>query len=133
MKVKIFLTAAVLFFFYTGLIIAQPGNNSSRVYDVTTVVTISGEIKSIDQTTGQNGGGVHFTLKTSDGTFDIHLGPQWYIDEQSIKLNVNDNVSVTGSKVSSSIIVAKEVVKNNEKLLLRNENGIPLWSGSQNK
>jgi len=133
MRSRIFLMSSILFIFYSCALFAQPGNNGIRVYDVNTVITISGEIQSIDKTTGQNGGGVHLTFKTSEGDFEIHLGPQWYLDEQSVKLNINDNVSITGSKVASSTIIARDITKNNEKLVLRGDDGIPLWSGKRNK
>jgi len=41
---------------------------------------------------------VGMTLKTEEGDFYVHLGPQWYFDKQELAINMGDTVEVTGSK-----------------------------------
>jgi hypothetical protein len=105
-----------------------PDGRCNKVYDVNTVVTINGEVKSIDKATGKgNSTGVHLILSTTEGEIYVPIGPEWYLTDQSLQINVNDMVTVTGSKVTSQMLIAKEVVKGVEVLKLRDESGTPLW------
>ena len=71
-----------------------------------------------------------FTLQTDKETIAVHLGPSWYIDKQTPKIETNDTITVTGSRVTvdgKPAIIAAQVKKGNEILKLRDENGIPVW------
>ena len=53
-----------------------------------------------------------------------------YIDKQTPKIETNDTITVTGSRVTvdeKPAIIAAQVKKGNEVLNLRDENGIPVW------
>ena len=76
--------------------------------------------------------GVHLTLKTDKETVLVHLGPGWYIENQDIKIEPKDKVDVTGSRITfegKPALIAAEVKKGDETLKLRDEGGIPIWSG----
>ena len=76
------------------------------------------------------------SIFTQAGDITIHLGPEWYIDSQILQLKVDDNVIVTGSKVTyegNLVIIAKEIIKDGQVLNLRDDIGFPLWSGQQAK
>ena len=80
--------------------------------------------------TQQRGHGVHLMLQTDKETIAVHLGPSWYIDKQTPKIETNDTITVTGSRVTvdgKPAIIAAQVKKGNEILKLRDENGIPVW------
>lgn len=115
-----------------------PGSNYNRLYDTKTVEMVSGTVMSVDQTSTENNmsAGVHLLLNTGNGNVTVHLGPAWYIDNQDVVISKDDNISVTGSKVTykgDQIIIAKEVTKGDQILRLRDDNGYPLWSGWRNK
>ena len=60
----------------------------------------------------------------------MHVGPSWYIDKQSPRIEANDTITVTGSRVTvdgKPAIIAAQVKKEDETLKLRDENGIPVW------
>ena len=62
----------------------------------------------------------------------MHLGPVWYIERLDIKIKKGDKVGVKGSRVmmrDKPTIIAAEVKKGDEVLILRDEDGIPVWSG----
>lgn len=64
------------------------------------------------------------------GTAMVDLGPAWYVDRQSVKFKVRDNVRVSGSKVlinGQTTILAQQITKNNRVLYLRGEDGWPMW------
>lgn len=142
MKRGKFYLAAALVLLFAGNIYSQngwgPGSSYNRMYDTKTVETISGSVMSIDQILPDKNMsvGIHLLLITVNGNVSIHLGPAWYIENQDIQIIKGDNVSVTGSKVTyngDQIIIAKEVIKGDQLLKLRDENGYPLWSGWRNK
>lgn len=114
------------------------GSNYNRLYDVKTVETISGQVTEIDKIYPEKNMsyGVHLTLSTSGGSISVHLGPGWYIENQEVQISKDDNVTVTGSKVTydgSQVIIAKEVTKGDQVLVLRDDEGYPLWAGWRNK
>ena len=105
---------------------------AQRNYDPKTVETLQGKVLSADKATRAQGRshGVHLTLQTDKETVAVHLGPAWYIDKQTPKIEANDTITVTGSRATvdgKPAIIAAQVKKGNEILKLRDENGIPAW------
>jgi hypothetical protein len=101
-------------------------------YDAKTVETIEGKVLSIENTTPakKRGYWVDVMLQTEKGTILVQLGPAWYIDKQTPRIDANDTITLTGSRVildGRSAIVAADVTKGNELLKLRDDNGMPVW------
>jgi len=99
-----------------------------------TVETLTGDVVSVDKITPMKGmsHGMHLMLKTDKETISVHLGPSWYIENQDIKIDPKDKVEVKGSRISfegKPAIIAAEVKKGKEILKLRDEKGVPAWSG----
>ena len=69
---------------------------AQRNYDPKTVETVQGKVLSTEKTQ-QRGRGVHLMLQTDEETIAVHLGPAWYIDKQTPKIETNDTITVTGS------------------------------------
>lgn len=105
-----------------------------RVYDPNTVETVAGEVLSVSRAAGPGAGGVHLMLRTDAGkTLSVRLGPSSYVDRQVMKIAQGDRIEVTGSRIGTgedTAIVAAEVTKGQDKLLLRDAAGVPAWSGS---
>jgi hypothetical protein len=77
-------------------------------------------------------GGTHLKLVTEKGTMDVHLGPAAYLADKKFIVDKGDVVEIRGSVVKiggNEAVIAREVTKGSEKLVLRDANGIPLWSG----
>jgi hypothetical protein len=105
---------------------------AQRNYEPKTVETIQGKVLSVEKTTPakNRGYGVHLMLQTDKETIPVHLGPARYIDTQTPKIEANDTVTVTGSRVTvdgKPAIIAAQVKKGNDVLKLRDDNGIPAW------
>jgi hypothetical protein len=103
---------------------------AQRKYDPKTVETVQGKVLSVEKTQ-QRGRGIHLMLQTDKETISVHLGPSWYIDKQTQKIEANDTITVTGSRVTidgKPAIIAAQVKKGNEVLKLRDNNGVPAWS-----
>ena len=112
------------------------GRNSpyNRLYDPKTVEMLAGEVIAVEYHTPRNAGsrGVHLVLKTEKETVNVHLGPEWFIENQEMQIEKGDAVEVTGSRVTyeeKPVIIARQVEKGDELLVLRDENGYPRWAG----
>ncbi len=105
-----------------------------KIYNPKTIETISGEVISVDKITPSKGMsyGIHLMVKTDKETISVHLGPAWYIENQDTTIEHEDKVEIKGSRVTfedESAIIAAEVKKGDETLVLRDKNGFPAWSG----
>ena len=140
MKTKIFILFVLLFGLSSFKIYSQEGFGSgiNNIYDVNTVEKISGEVTSLDKVYSDNNisYGNHLTLYSNNGQILVQLGPAWFVENQDIQIIAGDYVTVTGSRVTyngSQLIVAKEVMKEDKVLLLRDDNGYPLWAAWPNR
>jgi hypothetical protein len=111
-----------------------PGTSYNRLYDPAKVETLSGTVLAVTQVVPMKGmnAAVAVTLKTDKETISIHLGPEWYIGRLDTKIVKGDNIEVKGSRVTFAgkpAIIAAEVKKGDNVLVLRDSEGIPVWSG----
>ena len=111
---------------------AQPRRSRPARFDPATVTSVEGEIQDIQRISRPRAQeGVHLTLSTGTESIDVHLGPASYLDVQSVKLAKGDRVKVTGSKETvggKTGIIAQEVQRGDEQLVLRDAAGVPAWS-----
>lgn len=110
------------------------GTNYQKIYNPKTVETISGEVVSVDKITPMQGmnPGVHAVVKTDKEMISVHLGPEWYLENQDVEINPKDKIEVKGSRITfegKPAIIAAEVKKGDEVLTLRDATGSPVWSG----
>jgi hypothetical protein len=111
-----------------------PGAGYGRMYDPSTVETITGEVVSVDYVTPMQGmgRGVHMIVERERGKVDVHLGPAWYVENQDVQIGPKDHVEVKGSRVTlagAPVMIAAEVRKGDAVMVLRDESGIPRWAG----
>lgn len=144
-KLITLLVAVTMFALFSGTEgLAQPGgmrgggwgagSSYGRMYNPQTVETISGEVISIDKIKPARGMsyGVHAIVKTEKETISVHLGPAWYIENQDVKIVPENKIEVKGSRITfdgKPAIIASEIKKGDEVILLRDANGFPAWSG----
>jgi len=112
----------------------EPGGAYGRMYNPATVETFSGEVADIQQFLPRGGmsPGVHLQLKTEEETIEVHLGPAWFIANQDVQIQMGDRLEVKGSRVTindKTALIAAEIKKGDETLLLRDAKGFPAWSG----
>lgn len=110
------------------------GRNSGycKMYTNEKAIKVSGEIIEISKFTPQKGAsyGMELTLKTGDGERIVHLGPGWYMEKQEMQLKVGDKVEVEGAEVDFNdrqVIMAAEIERGEQKLKLRDGDGMPVW------
>jgi hypothetical protein len=110
------------------------GSQYQRMYNPATVETISGTVESVNKMIPMKRmrSGIHLTLKTEKENVDVHLGPEWFIERLDTKIQKGDTIEVKGSRVTIAgkpAIIAAEIKKGDNVLVLRDNNGIPAWAG----
>ncbi len=108
----------------------------SRMYDPSRAEIVKGQVVSLEQIAplrGRgNGGGVGLKVNTGTETLFVHLGPQWFVDKQGVKIAAGDTVEIKGVKAvrrGQDVFIAAEVKRGQDDLKLRDENGVPAWAG----
>jgi hypothetical protein len=73
----------------------------------------------------------HLLVKSGAETVDVYLCPKSFLDEMGVNFSKGDEISLTGSKIKqdgADLILAREVVKGTDTLVLRDDKGNPVWS-----
>jgi hypothetical protein len=73
----------------------------------------------------------HLLMKSGADTVDVYLCPGSFLEDMGITFKKGDEIALTGSKVkqdTSDLILAREVVKGTDALVLRDEKGAPVWN-----
>ncbi|WP_415720499.1 hypothetical protein [Photobacterium ganghwense] len=142
----VILLVALLQIAYASAVFAQQGmtwhgsggwghhSAYGMMYDTKTMTEITGEVVSVDRITmmHQMNEGIVLTVKTSEGNISVHLGPVWHLEKQDMKIMPGDKVVIKGSRIifyDEPALIASEVHKGNDVLVLRDSEGYPVWSG----
>ena len=104
----------------------------ARMYNPATETTVNGTVEEVKIVAGRHGWhGTHLMLKTEDKTLDVHLGPESFLKEKGFNFAKGDQVEVIGSTTpykGGEAMIAREVKKGGETLVMRDAQGIPQWS-----
>jgi hypothetical protein len=103
-----------------------------RLYSNRTIETVEGIVTAVQRFMPGRGmsAGVHLLVRVGIDVVDVHLGPEWYIENQDMRIQPKDQVEVKGSKVmfrGQPAIIAAEVRKGDDTLRVRDESGYPFW------
>lgn len=111
----------------------KSGLDFTTGYDINTVSTMSGRVIS-----GPHSGekeSIIVEIKSGNETLNISLGPGSNWEKKGIAINVNDDLSVKGSKAQGqdgkTYVLAQKLVNKTtgSQVELRNDKGEPNWSG----
>jgi hypothetical protein len=110
------------------------GTPYQGAYNPATLETISGEVIGIEKTVPMRrmNEGLALVVKTEKETVTIHLGPTWYLERLDAKIVKGDKVEIKGARTTLAgkpIILAAEVKKGDNVLVLRDASGVPVWAG----
>ena len=73
----------------------------------------------------------HLFAKNGTATIDIYLCPENFLADMGITFSKGDEIALTGSKVKqgeADLVLAREVVRGGDTLVLRDDKGEPVWS-----
>jgi hypothetical protein len=101
-------------------------------YDLQTETKMKGTVEEVKlPAKGNEKEVVHLLLKNGDGVVDLYFCPKSFMDDMGVSFSKGDELAFTGSKVKyggADLILAREVLKGSDTLVLRDEKGNPVWS-----
>jgi hypothetical protein len=123
---KNFLRLAALAFLVTLAFTQAPPK-----YDPATETKLKGVVEQLKLVPPTGGKPVaYLVLKSGQDTVQVFLCPKSFLDEMGVGFKPADEIQVTGSKVKqdgAELILAREVVKGEDTLTLRFNDGKPAW------
>ncbi|MGD0507607.1 MAG: hypothetical protein ABSA27_07415 [Terriglobales bacterium] len=127
---SIFLAIAIL---CASLLVAQKAQETHRpIYDVNTEIKMKGIVEEVKlPPKGSEKEIAHLLVRTGPDTVDVYLCPKSFLDDMGVSFGKGDEIALTGSKIKwgeSDLILAREVVKGTDTLVLRDAKGNPVWS-----
>jgi len=90
-------------------------------------VVAAGTLRTVSGTLKPEGGHDWFLI-TDDGTFELHLGPGRFRADQGFKMSEGEQAEVTGFVHEGHMAPITLTIK--RAVTLRNEEGRPLWAGT---
>jgi hypothetical protein len=108
-----------------------PGPANDPKYDAATEAKMKVTVEELKlPAKGKEKEVAHLVVKSGSETLDIYLCPKSFLDDMGATYAKGDEVTVTGSKIKQDggdLILAREVVKGTDTLLLRDDKGKPVW------
>ena len=74
--------------------------------------------------------GMHVVLRTPQTVLLVHLAPSRFLRSQGFQFHSGDQLEVVGTRVNyqqQDALLAREVTRGNEVLIVRDHQGRPLW------
>ena len=115
-------------------VIGQKAHESTQPpkYDLQSETKMKGIIQEVKlPPKGSPREAAHLMVKSGDSILDVYLCPSSFLDDMGTSFNKGDEISLTGSKVKQSdleLILAREVIKGTDTLVLRDDKGNPVWT-----
>jgi hypothetical protein len=123
---------AVAFLCSLPLVAQKPQDTSQPKYDLHSESKMKGAVEEVKlPPKGSEKEIAHLLVKTATETIDVYLCPKSFLDDMGVSFSKGDEIALTGSKVkqgAADLILAREVVKGTDTLVLRDEKGNPVWS-----
>jgi hypothetical protein len=105
--------------------------NGAPKYDATTETKMKGTVEELKlPEKGHDKEIVHLVMNNGGETVDIYLCPKSFMDDMGVTFTKGDEIAFTGSKVKqggADMVLAREVVKGQDTLTLRDDKGKPVW------
>ncbi len=128
----LYATPVVCIALLTAVAGAASGAANAPKYDVSTEAKMKVTVEEFKLPAKGNEKEVaHMVVKSGEDTLDIYLCPKAFLDDMGANFAKGDEVTITGSKIKqdgADLILARELVKGTDTLLLRDGKGKPVWS-----
>jgi len=120
----------VVLMFAMQVAATQKAANTGPKYDLASEVKIKGVVEEVRETPGDFAGTV-LVVKTDTATVLVHVAPPDFLKEMDTTFNKGDQVEVLGAKVpdAQGELLAREITVGTNITTLRDDKGIPVWSG----
>jgi hypothetical protein len=126
---KVFVVLLVL---AVPLALAQKTGVDTAKYDPAKEIKLKGSVEEIKEVPGPKGEvGVELVLKTDTGLVEVRLCPNSFLKEFEVVFAKGDQLDITGAKIKiddKDVVLAREIVRGNDTLVLRDKQGAPVWT-----
>ncbi len=128
----LFLVTSLSFLFLPVARAQKPGGANSPKYDSQTETKIKVTVEEVRlPPESAQRAVVHLLVKNGSDSLDVYLCPKSYLDDMGVSFSNGDDIALTGSKIkqdSADLILARDIVKGDVTLVLRDDKGNPVWS-----
>jgi hypothetical protein len=112
--------------------VAQKAQDKNQPkYDLSTEAKMNGAVEEVKlPPAGSEKQIAHLLVKIGTDTVDVYLAPKSFLDDMGVSFSKGDQLTITGSKIKqgdADLILAREVVKGTDSLVLRDAKGNPVW------
>ncbi len=120
--------------FYGATLLAQKSQDTGPPkYNLETETKMNATVEEVKlPPKGSEKEVAHLLVKNGTETVDVYLCPKSFLDDMGVSFSKGDEIALTGSKVKqdgADLILAREVVKGTDTLVLRDDRGRPVWNG----
>lgn len=109
-----------------------PDSSSLPTYDIHTETKVKGVVDEINVLPlGPKKDFTELVIKSGSDKLHIHVCPKTFQDEMGVTFSKGEEIAVTGSKVkleSGDAILARELTRGTDTLVLRDDKGVPVWN-----
>lgn len=128
MKKVVVLSLVVL---VAALVFAQ--TKAQPKYDKSAEVALKGAVEEVKDVPGTccKEACVHLMLRTDQGVFEIQVAPEAFLQDLEVKFEKGDKINVVASKITkdgTDVYLAREIDRNGNVLIVRDNDGGPVWS-----
>ncbi len=107
-------------------------------YDLATETTLKGVVEEVKEVPNSCMGetGLHVILKTATGNFEVQIAPVAFLKDMEMTFAKGDELQVVAAKVTkegNTLMLAREVTRSNNQLVLRDKKGEPVWTWMMKK
>jgi len=131
-KLNYIVGAAVVLLVVVLTAVRTPQKEGPPAYNAAAEVSVSGTVEETREffCAISDEPGTHLVLRTDQGRLLIHVAPARFLRSQQFVFNPNDQVSVVGTRVhyqDQDAMLAREITRGNDILIVRDHQGHPLW------
>ncbi len=112
------------------LIAEKPQKTDLPKYDLSTENKMKATVQEVRLPT-RGSEIAHLLVKIGADTFDVYLCPKSFLDDMGVNFRQGEEIVLTGSRIKQGeveLILAREIVRGNDTLVLRDAKGNPVWS-----
>jgi hypothetical protein len=128
---KFALVGVIAIFLLAPLTMGQKSEEGPK-YDVAKEITIKGSVEEIREVPNPKGQiGIYLMVKSGADIVEVRLCPNSFLKEFEVQFKKGDQLTITGAKVKveeKEVVLAREIENGNNKLVLRDKQGVPVWT-----
>ena len=121
--------SAVALIVLTTLLALSAQTSAPLKYVKSSEVKVKGIVEEVKTAAD---GIVHLSLTTDKGPLDVMIAPERFLKEMEISFAKGDKVEILGAQVVNDgvpLLLAREVTRNGDVMLMRDDLGKPVWLG----